>query len=212
MNLINFLKSLYQKRQLAEIRKDFFSNAQIGPFFECDLSSCIRNESGRKERIIIGHHCRVNGSLMCKENGLIQLGNFTTLQNNAHILCLTSVKIGHFVGIADGTIITDNNNHSIDPIERVKHRIRVAPGGEGYPGMGNGWELSESAPTVIEDVVWIGANATILKGVVVGEGAVVAKNAVVTKSVPPYTLVAGNPAKIVREIQRPANKYYEVDL
>jgi acetyltransferase-like isoleucine patch superfamily enzyme len=87
--------------------------------------------------------------------------------------------------------------------------MRVAPGGDGSPGLGNGWELSETAPTIIEDVVWIGSNVLILKGVIVGEGAVVAKNSVVTKSVPPYTIVAGNPARIVKEIQRPNVKYYD---
>ena len=115
------------------------------------------------------------------------------------------------MGIADGTLITDNNNHSVDPVERIKHRIRVAPGGPGYQGLGNGWELAESAPTIIEDVVWIGSNVVILKGIVIGEGAVVAKNSVVTKDVPPYTIVAGNPAKVVKEIPRPNYKYFDVD-
>jgi acetyltransferase-like isoleucine patch superfamily enzyme len=51
---------------------------------------------------------------------------------------------------------------------------------------------------VIEDHCWIGANAVILKGVTVGEGAVVAANSVVTKDVEPRTMVAGNPAQVVK--------------
>jgi acetyltransferase-like isoleucine patch superfamily enzyme len=53
---------------------------------------------------------------------------------------------------------------------------------------------------MISDFVWIGANVIILKGVTIGEGAIVGAGSVVTKDVPPYTIVAGNPARIIREI------------
>ncbi|MGZ4179456.1 MAG: DapH/DapD/GlmU-related protein [Solirubrobacteraceae bacterium] len=56
-----------------------------------------------------------------------------------------------------------------------------------------------NAPVVIGDDVWIGINATILKGVAIGSGAIVAAGAVVAKDVPANALVAGNPAVIVRE-------------
>ncbi len=56
-----------------------------------------------------------------------------------------------------------------------------------------------TAPVTIEDGVWIGAYATILPGVTIGEGAIVAACAVVTKDVPPFTIVAGNPARVVKE-------------
>ncbi len=58
------------------------------------------------------------------------------------------------------------------------------------------------APVKIGNKVWIGAHATILKGVTVGDGAVIAAGAVVTKDVPAYTVVAGVPAKIVKEIKK----------
>ena len=57
----------------------------------------------------------------------------------------------------------------------------------------------KSAPVIIEDNVWIGANVTILPGVVVGRGSVIAAGSVVTKSVPPNCLVAGVPAKVIKE-------------
>ena len=50
----------------------------------------------------------------------------------------------------------------------------------------------------IEDEVWIGANVTILSGVTIGKGAIIAAGSVVTKDVPPYSIVGGNPAKIIR--------------
>lgn len=55
-----------------------------------------------------------------------------------------------------------------------------------------------SAPIVIGDHVWIGMNVIVLKGVTIGEGAVVSAGSVVTKDVPPHSLVAGVPAKVVK--------------
>lgn len=64
----------------------------------------------------------------------------------------------------------------------------------------------KSADVVIEEDVWIGANATILAGVTIGRGAIVGANALVTKDVPPYTLVVGSPARVVRK------KFFSVDV
>ncbi|KXT46364.1 DapH/DapD/GlmU-related protein [Bacteroides intestinalis] len=57
-------------------------------------------------------------------------------------------------------------------------------------------------PVVIEDKVWIGINATILSGVHIGYGAIVGANSVVTKDVPPMTVVAGNPARIIKTLNK----------
>lgn len=57
-------------------------------------------------------------------------------------------------------------------------------------------------PVVIEDKVWIGINATILPGVRVGYGAIIGANSVVTKDVPPMTVVAGNPARTIKELKK----------
>ena len=92
----------------------------------------------------------------------------------------------------------------------IRHRIRVAPGSPGYPGLGNGWELSESSPITIGDAVWIGTGATILKGVAIGDGTIVAKASVVTKNVPAFSIVAGNPARVVKELPRPERSIREI--
>ena len=61
-------------------------------------------------------------------------------------------------------------------------------------------EPPSATPVIIEDDVLIGANAVVLEGCRVGKGSVVAAGAVVTKDVPPYTVVAGTPAKVIKEI------------
>ena len=57
-------------------------------------------------------------------------------------------------------------------------------------------------PVVLEDRVWVGINATILPGVRIGYGAIVGANSAVTKDVPPMTVVAGNPARIIKELKK----------
>jgi len=68
---------------------------------------------------------------------------------------------------------------------------------------GDAWSAkhSSSAPIIISDNVWIGERATILKGVSIGQGAIVAMGSVVTKDVPDYSIVAGNPARIVKYLR-----------
>ena len=62
------------------------------------------------------------------------------------------------------------------------------------------WKNIEVSPTIIEDDAWIGVNVIILKGLTIGKGAIIGAGSVVTKNVPPMTLVAGNPAKVIKEL------------
>lgn len=91
------------------------------------------------------------------------------------IECFERVELGRNVIIGPDVVIRDSDNHVMY--------------GSARP----------SAPVRIDDDVWIGHGAMILKGVTVGKGAVVAARAVVTRDVPPATLVAGVPARVVRE-------------
>lgn len=104
--------------------------------------------------------------------------------------------IGKFCMIASGaTFIMNGANHLSKAISAYPFAI-----------FGNGWEDAmegKSYPikgdTVIGNDVWIGYNATILAGVTIGDGAIIATNATVTKDVEPYSIVGGNPAKLIRK-------------
>lgn len=208
--LITVAKKYYLKRKKMKILARFRNNATIGSGFEVELGANIKNESGDKQRIKIGNNCKIMGLLVCKAAGQITVGNFSWIEENVNIMCLTQVSIGSFCGIAAGTTVSDNNNHPVEVAARIRHRITVAPGGAGYPGLGNGWELSDSAAVVIGDGVWIGGNCTILKGVTIGDGAVVARASVVTRDVAPFTIVAGNPAQKVKELSRPSESISQI--
>lgn len=124
-------------------------------------------------RIVIGDRCYVGQS---------------------HIVCHTAVTLGDDVVISWGTTIVDHNSHSVDWQHRKNDVLDWAKGRKD-------WSNVKIAPVVIHDRVWIGFNAIILKGVSIGEGAVVAAGAVVTKDVPPYTVVAGNPARVIKTLE-----------
>lgn len=94
----------------------------------------------------------------------------------------SSVSIGHNVVISERVVIRDSDNHTIC-----------------YDGADVTNDAKPlSAPIVIEDHVWIGMNAVILKGVTVGEGSIIAAGSVVNKDVPPHCLVGGVPAKVIK--------------
>lgn len=106
--------------------------------------------------------------------------------------------------IAWGAWIYDHNSHSLDWRDRVDDHARYLQelrAGE-MIATRKDWSPVKTAPIKICDRVWIGFNAIILKGVTIGEGAVVGAGAVVTRDVEPYTVVAGNPARVVRVLER----------
>jgi acetyltransferase-like isoleucine patch superfamily enzyme len=130
-------------------------------------------ENSRLE--VAGHFYLLTGfHLAINEGAKLTLGS-GYINNNATIDCFESITIGHGVAISSGVTMRDSDNHSINGNTVV------------------------TAPVVIEDNVWIGLNATILKGVRIGKGAVVAAGAVVTKDVPEHTLVGGVPARILKQ-------------
>ena len=96
--------------------------------------------------------------------------------------------------ISNNVIIVDNNNHPIEP----KMRLKMTSCKDYLNDELWSWKYAESKPIVIEDNVWIGRDSRIMKGVTIGKGSIVALGAIVTRDVPPYSVVAGNPAKVVK--------------
>jgi len=115
-----------------------------------------------------------------------------TFIGGSTIVCAEHVEIGNDVLISWGCTIVDHNSHSIYWTERASDVKNWYNGNKD-------WRFVDISPVKIEDKAWIGLNAIILKGVTIGEGAVVGAGSVVTKDVLPYTIVAGNPAKQIRE-------------
>ncbi len=156
----------------------------------------IRNPLRDPDRIRIGRNCIIMGELsLYGHGGRISIGDWCFVGGNSRIWSGGSITIGDRVLISHNVSIFDNDTHPFDPVER--HRQFVAIYERGHPA---DLDLAE-APVVIGDDAWIGASATVLKGVTIGEAAVVAANSVVTRDVPARTIVAGNPARPVRTLE-----------
>jgi len=105
---------------------------------------------------------------------VIEIGDGTFVNHRTELVAHELVRLGRDCLLAWDVLVLDSDSHSVD----------------GGP---------RSAPVTIGDRVWIGCRATVLKGVTIGDGAVIAAGSVVTRDVPPRALVAGNPARVVRE-------------
>lgn len=107
------------------------------------------------------------------------------------------LTIGPFCAIAHGvTIVMDGGAHAMDGISTYPFNIFGGGWEAGFDPAT--WERARKGDTVIGADVWIGDRATILPGVTIGAGAIVAACAVVTRDVPPYAVVGGNPATVIR--------------
>ncbi|PYK38052.1 MAG: acyltransferase [Verrucomicrobia bacterium] len=105
------------------------------------------------------------------------------------------IDIGSHCLISWNVGIADSDFHPLEPAQRLIDAQALAPFFKDRPAR----PKLKTAPVRIADNVWVGMNAVILKGVTIGENSIVAAGSVVTKSIPPNTVVAGNPAVIVKE-------------
>lgn len=116
-------------------------------------------------------------TLVVMKDAYLNLGENNYLNRNCTLVCSQEITFGKNVIIAQNVIIRDSDVHHI---------------------IDGDIELPNSAPIHIGSDVWIGTGAIVLKGVTIGDGAVVAAGAVVTNDVPEYAIVAGNPAKVIK--------------
>jgi acetyltransferase-like isoleucine patch superfamily enzyme len=144
-----------------------------------------------KGELIVGDHVRIWGkasftfAARFSDRPRLEIGDRTSIGHGVAITVATHVRIGRDCHIAGGTRIFDSSGHPADPAKRLA----------GLPP-----DPDEIKPVVIGDNVWLGANAVIFPGVTIGDGAVVATSSVVTGDVPPNTLVAGYPARRIKQL------------
>lgn len=149
-------------------------------------------DGSTKDDVILEDNVWVFGALQSQNHGKIHMGKYSKLGLNCRVLSVESVYIGDYTAIAENVIITDNNNHPVNPSFRMY--MRTTPERDDS----RMWKHSAHAPVVIGKNCWIGQNSRIHKGVVLGDNCIVAANAVVTKSAPANCILAGNPARIVK--------------
>jgi acetyltransferase-like isoleucine patch superfamily enzyme len=115
--------------------------------------------------------------------GRVCIGTGTLLNLGVTIAALELVEIGEHCMFANGCMITDANHRFDDPSMPV-------------PWQG----FTSKGPTRVGDNVWCGANVVVTSGVTIGERCVIGANSVITENIPPFSVAAGAPAKVIRQI------------
>jgi acetyltransferase-like isoleucine patch superfamily enzyme len=156
----------------------------------------IRNIRGDTDKIVVGSHSRIFGELLTfAHGGEIKVGEWCYVGEGTRIWSAASIEIGNRVLISHSANIFDNLTHPLSAKARHEQVKKIFTHGHPWDKLA----LDES-PIKIGDDVWIGAGAMVMRGVTVGQGGIVAAGAVVTKDVPAFSVVAGNPAVLIREL------------
>lgn len=129
----------------------------------------------------LSHPCRFR---TFAKTSAIHIGDFCELSGTSITARSTEIRLGKSVLIGPDCVIVDSDFHALLPVE-----TRSTEAG-----------FERDRPVFIDDYVWIGMHSLILKGVHIGRGAVIGAGSVVTRDVPDYALVAGNPAKVIRQL------------
>ena len=143
-------------------------------------------KSFREGRLEIGEHTLLEPHvwLTTGDSGRIRIGRGTFLNVAVMVASVELVEIGDHCMLANGCFITDGN-HRFDDFEQPVT-----------------WQgFSTKGPTRIADNVWCGANVVITSGVTIGERCVIGANSVVNRDLPPYSLAAGAPAKVLKSLR-----------
>jgi acetyltransferase-like isoleucine patch superfamily enzyme len=148
-------------------------------------------KSTEPKALVIGDNCTMAGvHFNLGHHGTVTIGDHCYF-TDALLLAEGDLTIGSYVMIGWNAVIADCDFHPMAPSDRIADAVAVSPLGRApRPRL-------TPVPVCIEDDVWIGPGATILKGVSIGAGAVVHAGSVVTSDVPAASAVLGNPARVV---------------
>ncbi len=179
----------------ADAWSQFHATAQLAA--ECRLGPSAWCVNGRRdpERIRVGKNGICRGVLRVEwfGEGRIAIGDDCYIGDDCLLSSSASIEIGSGTMLAHGVQIFDNDSHPTNPAERQRDHAAAVSADPRRAQIA-------SAPIRIGSQVWIGFNVIILKGVTIGDASIIAAGSVVTKDVPSHTLVAGNPAEIVKTI------------
>ena len=130
------------------------------------------------------------------ENGQISVGKFVVLQAT-RIFCNLSVIIADHCMFSWGSVITDSwvADVTLSPVVRRRMLEKTSH------SLNRHLEFEKPVPVIIEENVWVGFDAVVLPGVRIGRGAVVGCKTIISEDIPPYAVVVGNPARIIKYLQ-----------
>lgn len=180
----NQITLLYTKWLSREF-KNFGKNVIIEPSIILGGANTISLGNGVRigKRTVLAAHSTYNG---IKYNPSIEIGNNVNIGQDSNISCINNIKIANNVLIGRKVMINDNS-HGVFERNMLDVPPRLRP-------------LSSKGSITIDENVWIGEMVCILSGVHIGRGSIIGAGSIVTKDVPPYSLAAGIPAKIIKQL------------
>jgi acetyltransferase-like isoleucine patch superfamily enzyme len=180
---VDVLDRLSMRAQLSDVTLDVRPSAKLSAWRISAKPSCT---------LTVGEHSMVSGSISFERpHSQVTIGDRTFM--NGHLIAAERITVGDDVLMAWGVTVVDHDSHSQSFSKRAQDVLMWSRGEKD-------WTNVTIRPVTIGNKSWIGFDASILKGITIGEGAVVAACSVVTKDVAPWTVVAGNPARVIRAI------------
>lgn len=178
-----------------------FDAARLAPLLSLDPRATLSRDAvvlndAAPDHMRVGAYSYICGELRIVTDGRLTLGHHCFVGQGARIWAKGVVEIGNHVLISHLVDIHDHDSHPLDADLRRRHPVQIFETKEPVD-----YTDVAAAPVRIEDDAWVCFKASILKGVTIGRGAVIAAGAVVTRDVPPYALVAGNPARLIRMLK-----------
>ena len=198
----NPIKQYFLRKRQRELQKRYMSIG-TGTIMQRDDCLDFRLTPENRKYVTIGERGIIKALFTFEsKQGEVHIGNNTQI-GGAQFICRSRIDVGNDVTMAWGITLYDHDSHSTNWEYRQHDNNQVY---NDLLSTGNilthkDWSHVNSAPIVIKDKVWIGMDVLVLKGVTIGEGCVVAARSVVTRSTPPYSLVAGNPARVVKSLR-----------
>lgn len=204
--MLNMIRNIIRKYRRNKHLKEITPYIQMSAdsIYGTDFYVDLRNPQNGRKYMDIGSNGLISGSFIFEtEEGYISIGNRVHIGGGNHFISRTRITIEDDVTIGWNCTIYDHNSHSIYWDERKNDTLQEYEDYCRYGDMirNKDWSHVVSKEIRICKKAWIGFGVTILKGVTIGEGAVVGAQSVVTKDVPPYTVVGGNPAVVLKRIE-----------
>jgi acetyltransferase-like isoleucine patch superfamily enzyme len=172
-----FIKEKIKQNIIYMLFNAFISNYFLNRVIAFIPSWIIRRTYIKFLKAKIGNHSRIDMGVYIRNVNELKMNDYVHINQGSILMCAGGVEIGNYVSISHRVgLFSDGHNVQSCDFAYVKSKIKI------------------------EDYVWIGANAMILSGknaVTIGKGAVICAGAVITKSVEPFSIVAGNPAKVI---------------
>ncbi|MEC2159781.1 CatB-related O-acetyltransferase [Virgibacillus halodenitrificans] len=171
--------------------------------YSSEISRIVyKNLKGNSKYKIVVKNSFLSGNIIAEEGckfldvtctGNVKLGRFVSLNGPATRISsrLNGIEIGSFSSIASNVVIQEDYHRS-DKVSTYFMNRNIFNSGAKE-------DIYSKGKIKIEEDVWIGSNSTILSGITIGRGSIIGAGSVVTKDIPRYSIVAGNPAKVIRK-------------